>query len=104
MAVHETSISIILILFSYQTYRYGSPKSVAEMVQMIPVSNSLCFYGIEIEINMLRPEQNEYHFVDIFRCVFLTENLWLKRISLKHVCNAINVVSVYGLIPLGNMP
>ena len=50
------------------------------MVQMIPVSNCLCFYATDIKINMLRPEQNDYHFADIFKCVFPAENLWLNKI------------------------
>ena len=37
-------------------------------------------------LNTLRPRQNGRHFADIFKCIFLNENVWIPiRISLKFV-------------------
>ena len=37
-------------------------------------------------VNTLRPRQNGRHFPDIFKCIFLNENLWISiKISLKFV-------------------
>ena len=40
-----------------------------------------------VNINTLRPRQNERHFADdIFKCIFLNENIWIPiKISLKFV-------------------
>ena len=38
------------------------------------------------EFNTLRPRQGRHHFSDIFKCIFLNENVWLPiKISLKFV-------------------
>ena len=37
-------------------------------------------------VNTLRPRQNGRHFADIFKCIFLNENVWISlKISLKFV-------------------
>ena len=39
-----------------------------------------------ISVNTLRPRQNGHHFTDIFKCIFLKENIWITiKISLKFV-------------------
>ena len=37
-------------------------------------------------INTLRPRQNGLHFLDIFKCIFVNENVWISiKISLEFV-------------------
>ena len=49
------------------------------------------YYGWEVSptsqhINTLRPRQNGRHFADMFKCIFLNENVWIPiEISLKFV-------------------
>ena len=49
-----------------------------------------CFSGAEKwmkkQLNILRPGQDSCHFADIFKCIFLDENVWiLLKISLKFI-------------------
>ena len=58
---------------------------------------SLSWYGVTrpLWINTLRPRQNGRHFPDIFKGIFLNENVWiLIKISLKFVSNG----------PINNIP
>ena len=41
---------------------------------------------IKVQLNTLRPRQNGRHFADIFKCIFLNENVWIPlKISLTFV-------------------
>ena len=56
-------------------------------------------------VNSLRSRQNGRHFADVFKCIFLNENLWiLLKISLKFVPefqmnNIPALVQIYDLAP-----
>ena len=48
-----------------------------------------------MHINTMRPRQNCRHFADIFKCIFLNENVWISlKFLLKFVPN----------VPLNNIP
>ena len=41
---------------------------------------------VDVTFNTLCPRQNGHHFSDIFKCIFLNENVWISiEISLKFV-------------------
>ena len=43
---------------------------------------------VPVQVNTLRPRKNDHHFQDIFKCIFLNENIWISiKISLKFVPN-----------------
>ena len=63
----------------------GSSATTCTNAGLLPTT-SLGMHFIEIYINTLRPRQNGCHFVDMFKCIFLNENVWIPiKISLKFV-------------------
>ena len=60
--------------------------------------------------NTLRPRQNGRHFADVFKCIFLDENVWIPiKISLKFVpkCSINNISSLVQIMAWclpGNKP
>ena len=57
---------------------------------MLRLSVEYASLGIIIIVNTSRPKQNGSHFADIFKCIFLSEDVWIsiKKISLKFVRKA----------------
>ena len=44
------------------------------------------------KINTLRPKQNRCHFADIFKCVFLNENIWISIKIFAEVFTSLSIV------------
>ena len=56
-----------------------------------------CWLFASSVLNTLRPRQNGRHFIDIFKCIFLNENVWiLIKISLKCIPN-VRIINIQHL-------
>ena len=65
---------------------------------------------VPVLVNTLRPRQNGHHFPDIFKCIFLNENVWISiKISLKFfpkgpIDNILSLVQMMACCQPGGKP